>query len=149
MLVKGKPHRKAGTQWACIYSAGQNHITFQNIAVTNSNDFGAQFSRATYNVLDGVDASWNYQKGVDNNGGVSDFTNHITVKDGEFSYNGFAGIEFHGGATWGLIGDLLIQNNTVHDNGIVCGLLQRRYLCPQNNLLLCVPSVNSYFDPIK
>lgn len=108
---------EAGARNYAINSRGKNYIEFNNISLVKCNASGAMLNLTTYHTFDGLDASYNYIRGIDNRGDATDKTNNITIKNGEFSYNGIAGIEFHGGAAFGLLHDLLIHGNSVHHNG--------------------------------
>ena len=99
-----------------IYVNGKDYVNTTNIVVTKTDSSGLVYNNATYGISDGIDGSYNYKYGISNLGSDNtEVTNNITVKNGEYSYNGQNGINFNG---YSGLHDILVQNNKAHNNGI-------------------------------
>ena len=112
------PGIEAGSWHTPVFINTHDYITLQDLSITKSNHSGVLLKIVNNITLNRVSSTYNYIRGVDNDGGATDFSSHITIQNGTFSHNGTAGIEFHGGGgDAGQLHDLAIQNNTVANNG--------------------------------
>jgi hypothetical protein len=98
-----------------IDTNGKQYLTFSDIKCTLQNKAGIRYRNSQNLIFDGVDVSYAYEQGTcdDGTGGAPYQNENITIKNGEFSYCGGAGINF-GSAE--LIGTIYIQSNNVHNN---------------------------------
>ena len=98
-----------------IDTNGKATLTFSGLKCTLQNKAGIRIRNSQTIVFDDVDVDYSYEQGTcdDGTGGAPYQNSNITIKNGEFSYCGGAGINF-GSAE--LIGTIYIQNNLVHHN---------------------------------
>jgi hypothetical protein len=101
-----------------LYINNRSYLSFTNLWFTKGDYDGIELDNADHITFDNVDSTYNYLKGLEPYGDTADGSNNIVIRNGTFAYNGQSGVEFHGGGI-GYIPqhDIIIEGNTVHDNG--------------------------------
>ena len=108
------PGVEAGERTFLILDQGHNYVTFQNLDLRNSNQFGIRIQYCDYVTVDGVNITQTFYNGTSLDNGGGQHTNYITFQNMNVSNHGGYGILVAGD---GNTNNITIKNNIVHDGG--------------------------------
>ena len=108
------PGVEAGERNVGILNKNHSYVTFQNLDLRNSNQFGIRIQNSDYVTVDGVNITQTFYNGTSLDNGGGEHTNYITFQNMNVSQHGGYGINVAGDGT---TNNITIKNNIVHDGG--------------------------------
>ena len=109
---------EAGSRNFAILNNSKDWVTYNNLDLRNSNQFGIRIQNSNHVTLSEYSISQSALNGTNVNGGPNQHSSYITFDRGEVSDSGGVGIDANcGGCGEITVDHIAVTNNYVHDNG--------------------------------
>lgn len=109
---------EAGARNSAILNDSRDWISYNNLDLRNSNQFGIKIQNSNHITLSEYSIAQSALNGTNANDGPGQHSSYITFDQGEVSDSGGGGIDINCGACGAItIDHITVTNNNVHDNG--------------------------------